>query len=49
MPLGACMGEYSSGGGGWVHAVRFSPSGNRLAWTGHDSSVSVVDATDQQR
>ena len=29
---------------GWVHAVAFSPSGNKLAWVGHDSSISVVDA-----
>ena len=32
-------------GGGWVHSVNFSPDGNRLAWVGHDSSISVADAT----
>lgn len=32
-------------GGGWVHAVNFSSDGNRLAWVGHDSSLSVADAT----
>lgn len=26
------------GGGGWVHSVSFSASGNRLAWVSHDSS-----------
>ena len=30
--------------GGWVHSVCFSASGKRLAWVGHDSSISVVDA-----
>lgn len=49
MPLGQLMTEFSNGGGGWVHAVRFSPSGNRLAWTGHDSSLSVVEATDPDK
>ncbi|RWS30135.1 actin-related protein 2/3 complex subunit 1A-like protein [Leptotrombidium deliense] len=41
---GSLVGEYSSGGGGWVHDVGFSPDGNRLAWVSHDSTVSVVDA-----
>eukprot|EP00795_Rhopilema_esculentum_P008924 gene8924-16550_t len=43
MPFGSCMVEYSNGGGGWVHSVAFSPSGNKLAWVGHDSSISFVD------
>ena len=33
-----------SGGGGWVHSVSFSASGNRLAWVSHDSTVTVVDS-----
>jgi len=45
MPFGNLMAEFSNGGGGWVHSVSFSPSGDRLAWVGHDSSVSVVDST----
>jgi len=45
MPFGALMAEFSNGGGGWVHSVSFSPSGDKVAWVGHDSSVSVVDAT----
>ena len=49
MTFGACMAEYSNGGGGWVHSVSFSPSGNKLAWVGHDSSISVANqATDGQ-
>eukprot|EP00918_Siedleckia_nematoides_P097777 GHVU01214179.1.p1 GENE.GHVU01214179.1~~GHVU01214179.1.p1 ORF type:complete len:372 (+),score=31.59 GHVU01214179.1:158-1273(+) len=43
MTFGNLMQEFSSGGGGWVHSIAFSSSGNRLAWVGHDSSVSVVD------
>ena len=30
--------------GGWVHAVSFSASGDKVAWVGHDSSISVADA-----
>jgi actin related protein 2/3 complex subunit 1A/1B len=33
--------------GGWVHSVAFSGDGNRVCWVGHDSSVSVADATRQ--
>jgi len=44
MPFGNEMGCFSSNASGWVHAVAFSPSGNKLAWVGHDSSISVVDA-----
>ena len=41
------MAEFSNSlhGGGWVHSVSFSADGNRLAWVGHDSSLSVADAT----
>ncbi len=28
-----------------MHSVSFSADGNRLAWVGHDSSLSVADAT----
>ncbi|XP_060076066.1 actin-related protein 2/3 complex subunit 1A-like [Ylistrum balloti] len=44
MTLGNLMCEYSNGGGGWVHSVSFSPSGEKLAWVGHDASVSVAMA-----
>lgn len=43
MNFGNCMGEYANGSGGWVHDVSFSPSGNKLGWVGHDSSISVMD------
>jgi len=43
MPFGAIMAEFCHGSGGWVHDVSFSPSGNKLAWVGHDSSISVVN------
>lgn len=42
MPFGQLMGEYNVGG--WVHQVSFSPSGCRLAWVSHDSTVGFVDA-----
>ncbi|XP_033742623.1 actin-related protein 2/3 complex subunit 1A-like [Pecten maximus] len=42
MNLGNLMCEFSNGGGGWVHSVSFSPSGEKLAWVGHDASVSVA-------
>merc|ERR1712212_581275 len=44
MPFGALMAEYSNGGGGWVHCVAFSPSGNKIGWVAHDSSISVACA-----
>jgi actin related protein 2/3 complex subunit 1A/1B len=49
MPFGNLMGEFTSGGGGWVHSVSFSGNGERLAWVGHDSSVSIVDAANNQQ
>lgn len=48
MNFGACMAEFSNGGGGWVHSVSFSPSGNKLAWVGHDASISVVNQANEQ-
>jgi actin related protein 2/3 complex subunit 1A/1B len=47
--FGEMISEVSNGGGGWVHCVRFSPSGNRIAWVGHDSSLSVGDAGDNDK
>lgn len=35
--------QAATGGGGWVHSVCFSHSGNRLAWTSHDSTVAVAE------
>lgn len=47
MPLGHLMAEFpnSSGRGGWVHSVSFSPDGTKVCWVGHDSSISVADST----
>nr|CAG4650958.1 EOG090X05RK [Simocephalus serrulatus]SVE94220.1 EOG090X05RK [Simocephalus serrulatus] len=48
MPLGLMMAEFSNsttGAGGWVHSVSFSSTGDRVAWVGHDSSISVADAS----
>ncbi|KAF8623476.1 hypothetical protein AX15_006260 [Amanita polypyramis BW_CC] len=42
LPFNTLCGEYSSPSGGWVHSVGFSPSGDALAFTSHDSSISVV-------
>jgi actin related protein 2/3 complex subunit 1A/1B len=41
MPFGVLLAEYKASG--WIHAVAFSPSGCRLAWVAHDSSIAVVD------
>lgn len=42
LPFGTVCGEYLNNEAGWVHGVAFSPSGNALAFTAHDSSVTVV-------
>ena len=42
LPFNTVCGEYLNNAGGWVHSCAFSPSGNVLAFTGHDSSVTVV-------
>ncbi|VDM41350.1 unnamed protein product [Toxocara canis] len=41
MPFGALMCEVNCSG--WVHDVAFSPSGCRLAFVAHDSTVSLID------
>ncbi|KAF5272686.1 hypothetical protein FQA39_LY07713 [Lamprigera yunnana] len=48
MPLGQLMAEFpnsTSGGGGWIHSVSFSPDGNKVCWVGHDSTINIADAT----
>jgi len=42
MPFGAVMAEFTNNRGGWLHDVAFSPSGEKICWVAHDSSVSVV-------
>uniref|UniRef100_A0A2K6WIA1 Actin-related protein 2/3 complex subunit n=1 Tax=Onchocerca volvulus TaxID=6282 RepID=A0A2K6WIA1_ONCVO len=41
MPFGALMCEAKSSG--WIHHVAFSPSGCRLSYVAHDSTVAVID------
>ncbi|KAG2461023.1 actin-related protein 2/3 complex subunit 1A-A [Polypterus senegalus] len=43
MPFAEMMFEHGDSGG-WVHSVCFSPSGDSLAWTSHNSTVNVADA-----
>lgn len=33
----------SAGGGGWIHDVSFSPSGDELAFVAHDASINVAN------
>nr|VWO97930.1 Kinesin motor protein [Ganoderma boninense] len=42
LPFNTICGEYASPSGGWVHSVAFSPSGDALAFAGHDSSINIV-------
>ncbi|RAH46448.1 WD40 repeat domain-containing protein [Aspergillus brunneoviolaceus CBS 621.78] len=42
LPFNTICGEFLNDSAGWIHGVSFSPSGNALAFTGHDSSVTVV-------
>ncbi|XP_060551950.1 actin-related protein 2/3 complex subunit 1A-like [Ruditapes philippinarum] len=49
MTFGNLMAEFSTTGGGWVHSVSFSASGEKLAWVGHDSSIGIVDAANGQQ
>ena len=42
LPFNTVCGEYLNDNAGWVHSVAFSPSGNALAFSAHDSSITVV-------
>lgn len=42
LPFNTICGEYASLSGGWVHSVAFSPSGDALAFAGHDSSINIA-------
>lgn len=42
LPFNTVCGEYLNNSAGWVHGCAFSPSGDALAFTAHDSSVTVV-------
>jgi len=45
-PFGELLCELDSASG-WVHAIKWSPSGNVIAFSGHDSSVSFSNITSQ--
>lgn len=42
LPFGTLCGEFATPAGGWVHGVAFSPSGDAIAFVGHDASLTVV-------
>ncbi|KAL9939465.1 hypothetical protein V8E36_001282 [Tilletia maclaganii] len=42
LPFGTVCGDWPTPAGGWVHGVAFSPSGDVLAYVGHDSSLTIV-------
>lgn len=46
LPFGDCLMETPVLG--WVHMMKFSPSGNRIAWVGHDSSICFTDVVNGQ-
>lgn len=42
LPFGTVCGEFGTDSSGWVHSVAFSPSGNVMAFAGHDSTVNIA-------
>jgi len=46
LPFGELLLELDSASG-WVHAIKWSPSGNVIAFAGHDSSVNFANITAQ--
>ncbi|KAI9845698.1 MAG: hypothetical protein M1838_001561 [Thelocarpon superellum] len=42
LPFNTVCGEYLNNAAGWVHGTAFSPSGDALAFSAHDSSITVV-------
>ena len=42
LPFNTVCGEYLNDSAGWIHGISFSPSGDALAFTAHDSSITVV-------
>lgn len=44
IPFGECLLELDTANG-WVHAALWSPSGNQVAFVGHDASLSVADVS----
>ncbi|KDN44577.1 actin-like protein ARPC3 [Tilletiaria anomala UBC 951] len=42
LPFGTVCAEFRTPAGGWVHGTAFSPSGDAVAFVGHDSSLTVA-------
>lgn len=42
LPFNTVCGEYLNHSAGWIHGAAFSPSGDALAFTAHDSTITVV-------
>lgn len=42
LPFNTVCGEYLNNSAGWIHGCVFSPGGNALAFTAHDSSITIV-------
>ncbi|KNC77532.1 hypothetical protein SARC_10006 [Sphaeroforma arctica JP610] len=42
--FGGLLHEFASPGSGWVHSVAFAPSGDKLAWVSHASSICAVNS-----
>eukprot|EP00121_Abeoforma_whisleri_P006066 Awhi_evm1s5507 len=46
--FGSVLHTFTTESDGWVHDVAFSPSGDRLAWVSHSSSISFVDGSNHE-
>ncbi|CDK26994.1 unnamed protein product [Kuraishia capsulata CBS 1993] len=47
LPFQTLCGDYlTASGGSWIHDVAFSPSGDSVAFVGHDSTFGVVSPSD---
>ncbi|RMZ90177.1 hypothetical protein DV736_g2597, partial [Chaetothyriales sp. CBS 134916] len=46
LPFNTVCGEYLNDSAGWIHSVAFSPSGNALAFSAHDSTITIVYPND---
>ncbi|CAK9437380.1 uncharacterized protein LODBEIA_P17580 [Lodderomyces beijingensis] len=42
LPFQTLCGDFTNETMAWIHGVKFSPSGDALAWVSHDSSLGVV-------
>eukprot|EP00029_Vermamoeba_vermiformis_P001658 TRINITY_DN11870_c0_g1_i1.p1 TRINITY_DN11870_c0_g1~~TRINITY_DN11870_c0_g1_i1.p1 ORF type:complete len:353 (+),score=45.76 TRINITY_DN11870_c0_g1_i1:215-1273(+) len=45
LPFGTLVKDYEARG--WIHCVKWSPSGTHLAYASHDSTLTLVDVTMQ--